>query len=108
MLLLQTIFEICSHKKLFIKTEPRNVNFIAFSIYTNGEKLFKCTQSKSANVMDCLNGMRVLSITWVVYAHTYNNFTFGAKNLIAMPEVSPNLLNFYSFKTDAYSNLTVD
>lgn len=67
----------------------RNSGLIAFSIYTNGEKLFKCNRSKSINVMDCINGIRALSIIWVVYGHTYMTFLMSpTSNLMDMPKVS--------------------
>lgn len=42
---------------------------IAFSVYTNGKKMFACKRSKSEYSMECLNGIRVFSALWVIYAH---------------------------------------
>lgn len=62
---------------------------IAFSVYSNGAKLFKCKRSKSANVMDCINGIRALSIIWVVYGHSYMTLLSTAtSNLMDFPKVS--------------------
>lgn len=61
---------------------------IAFSVYTNGEKIFKCNRSKSANMMECINGIRVLSIVWVVFGHTYFTFLLTpTSNLAVMGKV---------------------
>lgn len=43
-------------------------------MYTNGTKLFQCKPNKSPDVMECLNGIRVISMTWVVFGHTYSSF----------------------------------
>jgi peptidoglycan/LPS O-acetylase OafA/YrhL len=50
------------------ESEP-NILFIAFSLYTNGKKLFDITESKIPNSINCLNGIRALSIFWVIFGH---------------------------------------
>ncbi|XP_055915470.1 nose resistant to fluoxetine protein 6-like [Eupeodes corollae] len=45
--------------------------FLAFSVLTNGKKLFAYNLQKSPNAITCLTGIRVLSMTWVIYCHTY-------------------------------------
>jgi peptidoglycan/LPS O-acetylase OafA/YrhL len=42
---------------------------IGFSLYTNTAKLFRITNN--ADQLGCLNGIRYLSIGWVVLGHTY-------------------------------------
>lgn len=44
---------------------------IAFSMYTNGKKLFATKRSRSEHTMECLNGIRVFSALWVIYAHAH-------------------------------------
>ncbi|XP_050074483.1 nose resistant to fluoxetine protein 6-like [Anopheles maculipalpis] len=52
-------------------------NLIIFSLYCNGRKLlatYQRTQQPSSvksNTIDCLNGIRVISMAWVVFSHNY-------------------------------------
>lgn len=43
--------------------------FTAFSVYTNGRKLFRATTS--SDELDSLHGIRVISMLWIVLTHTY-------------------------------------
>ena len=46
--------------------------FIIFSMYTNGQKLFSCTQPRpSSGTIPCIEGIRVLSMAWIVCFHNY-------------------------------------
>lgn len=49
----------------------KNMGLLAFSFYTNGMKIFSCKQNKSQDVMECLNGIRVISTFWVLYGHAH-------------------------------------
>lgn len=44
--------------------------FTAFSVYTNGRKLFQASTS-SSDELDSLHGIRVISMLWIVLTHTY-------------------------------------
>lgn len=44
----------------------------AFSMRANSRILFRMVEPKTnPNVIDCLNGMRCLSLIWVIFAHQY-------------------------------------
>lgn len=62
--------------------------YTAFSVYTNGRKLFACNRPKSETTMDCLNGIRVFSALWVIYAHAHVMTMMGpVYNYAYIPEV---------------------
>ncbi|KAJ6633818.1 Nose resistant to fluoxetine protein 6, partial [Pseudolycoriella hygida] len=48
----------------------------AFSIYSNGAKLFEMKESQSPNVISCLNGIRTLSIFWIIFGHRFDDRDF--------------------------------
>ena len=47
----------------------------AFSLYSNLEFIFQQNNQKGTNRLDCLDGIRSISMTWVILGH---NFLFGA------------------------------
>jgi len=51
---------------------------LSFSLYTNLKELMN-TQVKSKDTLTCLDGMRFISMTWVVLGH---NFIFSTNSLI--------------------------
>ncbi|XP_055913922.1 nose resistant to fluoxetine protein 6-like [Eupeodes corollae] len=67
LMLLSTLYDI------FTDTfnKPANKILIAFSVVSNGRKLFKLNYAKSSNTISCLTGIRVLSMVWVIYCHCY-------------------------------------
>ncbi|XP_072380970.1 nose resistant to fluoxetine protein 6-like [Diabrotica undecimpunctata] len=52
------------------KKEKGKPVLVAFSIYTNGKKLLQ-THNNRTSSLDCLDGIRVLSMTWVMTFHMY-------------------------------------
>lgn len=62
---------------------------MAFSMYTNGRKLFSCKRNRSPDVMECLNGIRVVSTYWVLYGHTMAMFAAAPlTNILTVKSVS--------------------
>lgn len=57
----------------------------AFSVISNARKLFMINTKKSPNTIDCLNGMRVLSMIWVLHCHNY--MFYATQNLINLTDI---------------------
>ncbi|XP_013390848.1 nose resistant to fluoxetine protein 6 [Lingula anatina] len=53
---------------------------IAFSMYTNGAKVLNTRQGSGA--LTCVNGIRFLSLSWVIWGHTYAFIVFFVDNLV--------------------------
>lgn len=77
---------------------PPHPVYAAFSVYTNGEKLFEIKRNTSPNAIECLNGIRGLAIFWIMLGHRYvmpNSF---------VPMI--NLFDVPGFLATAFSTLT--
>ncbi|KAL5292653.1 hypothetical protein ACFFRR_011433 [Megaselia abdita] len=48
----------------------RNESYLAFSLIHNGQKLFAINVKPNANSINCLHGIRSLSMVWVIFGHT--------------------------------------
>nr|XP_015839405.1 PREDICTED: uncharacterized protein LOC107398736 [Tribolium castaneum] len=60
------------HIVLYIhKKKPHNELFIAFSFLYNGRKLF--SSSKNSDQLLCLNGIKALSMMWIIIGHEHAN-----------------------------------
>lgn len=46
--------------------------FLAFSIYSNGKKILKAS-SEPGQIL-CFNGMKAISLFWVIVGHRYSMF----------------------------------
>lgn len=74
------------------KKAPKLI-LISFSVYSNCQRLFAVKKSSSNDVLECLNGLRVLSIIWVMFGHSYQiKVSSPLRNISDLIEVS--LLNF--------------
>ncbi|XP_052838930.1 O-acyltransferase like protein-like [Drosophila gunungcola] len=69
-----------------------------FSARVNSRALFRVVEIKSnPNVIDCLNGIRCMSVMWVLYCHQF------------MMDITAANINMFSVKTDtAYASLIVN
>jgi peptidoglycan/LPS O-acetylase OafA/YrhL len=65
-----------------LEKEPNKL-LISFSAYTNGKILFDTKPNKSTNSINCLNGIRALSVFWIMFGH---RFTFQRQLLVTNPE----------------------
>lgn len=63
---------------------------LSFSLYTNGRNLFSTRQS--VGCIDAINGIRVLSMGWILWTHTYlipikETFSFARDFMFAVEEL---------------------
>lgn len=68
----------------YIEKKPVRL-LVAFSIISNGRKLFMINTKRSRNSIDCLTGIRVLSMVWVLHCHNYA--FYATQNLINAVDV---------------------
>ncbi|KAG0710143.1 Nose resistant to fluoxetine protein 6 [Chionoecetes opilio] len=59
---------------------------LVFSAYTNLSKMLQINPDPSPDTITCLNGMRVLSMTWVLYSHQQGTTFFNTANLLNIPK----------------------
>lgn len=93
-LLFSTVYDLIKQYQL---DTPSNI-MNSFSIYRNANALFSHTQ-KPTSPMSCLNGIRVLSMAWIVLYHAYQEYdsTFAIYNRNDIVAVN-SMLNFFSFQ----------
>lgn len=73
--------------------EPANPLLIAFSVYTNGKKIMKTTSTQDSGQILCFNGVKVISMLWVILGHRYSFLaSIGLINLSDGEEVSNRVL----------------
>ncbi|CAC5358118.1 unnamed protein product [Mytilus coruscus] len=76
---------------------------LSFSVYSNGSKILDTNQGKG--VITCINGIRFLSMTWVIIGHA-----FSAPNNIAdnIAEFMPRMLKRWTFMAVCNAYVSVD
>lgn len=68
-MVISTVYDL-TPKRNFTGNAGLGSLLIAFSVYTNGKKLLKVRTSSSE--LSCLNGIRVLSLIWVIAGHSFS------------------------------------
>uniref|UniRef100_K1QX93 Nose resistant to fluoxetine protein 6 n=1 Tax=Magallana gigas TaxID=29159 RepID=K1QX93_MAGGI len=76
---------------------------LAFSVYSNGKKILQVNQS--SGTLTALNGIRFLSISWVVLGHTFGVMYPVLSNGLA---ILPDLYQRWSFQAVANAFVAVD
>ena len=80
-----------------------NLEFItAFSLYKTVPTLFATKQAPG--VITCLNGLRVISMFWVILGHTYDFVLLQVDNTPSFPDI----VSRFTFQPIINGNLSVD
>lgn len=67
-------------------------------MYSNGLRLFSLKKLSNNESIDCLNGIRVLTLIWLIWGHAYvNRFIVPNVNMIEILEVKLNF-EYFLFK----------
>jgi hypothetical protein len=53
---------------------------LGFSAYKNTKVLFAISNKSNPEHLHCLNGIRFISITWVILGHVFGNLTATPNN----------------------------
>ncbi|XP_052092463.1 nose resistant to fluoxetine protein 6-like [Mytilus californianus] len=94
-----------NQKKKIPENQPGLIGdlLLAFSIYTNGAKLFNTKQNK--DILTCINGIRFISMTWVILGHTYSMPLQMSDNMVSF---FPKMIKRWTFGAIANATVSVD
>lgn len=63
------------------------MTLVAFSLVTNGKNLFDISKKDSTKSIECLDGLRSLSLLWIIFGHRYDDmFSAPATNSVTATE----------------------
>ncbi|CAK9804439.1 Nose resistant to fluoxetine protein 6 [Anthophora plagiata] len=65
------------HLSTLNRKDRRQVLLTSFSIYTNGKNLLRTDRHRDS--IRCLDGLRYISICWIIYGHTHYTEVVGVK-----------------------------
>lgn len=65
------------HLSTLNQKDKKHILLTSFSVYTNGKNLLKT--NRHYNSINCLDGLRYISICWIIYGHTYYTEVVGVK-----------------------------
>ncbi|CAK1540700.1 unnamed protein product [Leptosia nina] len=76
---LSTCYDL--HSTFTLKIDPKKISplYKSFSVYTNTRRLV--TFAPNPNALDCLDGLRAISIMWVILGHTFSMYNVFANLL---------------------------
>lgn len=99
-----TIYEIITLKS---KYPEINKLLASFSVYTNGFKLFEITKIKSQSSINCLHGLRAMSILWIILGHRiFNQYSWGnPKDVQAFlfgKSITAGIINAHTLAVDTF------
>ncbi|KAK3088750.1 hypothetical protein FSP39_023299, partial [Pinctada imbricata] len=77
--------------------------FLSFSVYSNGKKILDTSQG--AGTLTAINGIRFLSMTWVLLGHSV---AFGIGMVGNIGEAFPDYLNRWTFQAISNALISVD
>nr|XP_034192714.1 nose resistant to fluoxetine protein 6-like isoform X1 [Osmia lignaria] len=77
-----------------LNRDRKDILLSSFSIYTNGKNLLKT--DRRTDSIKCLDGLRYISICWIIYGHTHYTEVVGVKmNLNEISQMHTNWANMF-------------
>ncbi|CAG9860596.1 unnamed protein product [Phyllotreta striolata] len=94
--MISTIFDLFYTKK---SATVHHQLLLAFSLYTNGKKVFE-TSRRPSN-LSCLDGIKVISMFWIIILHTYSVYSSGpVSNAIDIVNFTDSLISMVFINGD--------